>query len=160
MFISHIAYRSPVSDFFAGKAETYWRAVELSLFTPWFMVSFRQSESDVDDGFEVGRTLLLSDVLSADQFFAQDHGPRIKIDSVQIVTPGHMNGSDHWKMDTLRAAWSAQEPGEEGQTADLYETCDGKWYAHSMLGTPIKDLKSRSIRFVYPSRTAPQSAAA
>ena len=81
----------------------------------------------------------------------EEHGARIKIDSVQIVTPGHINCSDHWKMDKLRAVWSAQEPECEGQTADLYETSDGVWYAHSILGTSLDDLTSRTMRFSSPT---------
>ena len=160
MFISRITYKSPVSDLCASNSETYWRAVELSLFTPWFMVSFRQSESEEGDGFEIGRTLLLADALSLEQFIQQDLGPQIKIDSVQIVTPAHMNGSDHWKMDKLRAVWSAQEPDVEGQTTNLYETSEGVWYANSMLGTSIDNLKAKTIRFSSPTCAVQKDAAA
>ena len=124
------------------------------------MVSIRQSESAEEDGFEIGRTLLLADTLSVEQFILQEHGAHIKIDTVQIVTPGHINGSDHWKMDKLRAVWSADEPDFEGQTADLYETSDGVWYAHSMLGTSIDDLKSRTMRFSSPTCTVRQDVSA
>lgn len=153
MFITNIAFKSPVSNLLCSKSETYWQAMELALFRPWFMVSYRQTESDNGQTYELGRTIFLADVQSVEGFVSQECGELLKFDAVQIVTPGHMNGTTHWKMEVLRAVWSAPEPDAPGHCADVFETNDGFFYSHSMLGTAIDGLKDKAIRFIAPTVT-------
>lgn len=150
MFITNHAYRSPVSDILGSASDTYWRAMELTLLSPWFIVSFRQAESIDDEYFDIGRTVLLADTEELELFVQDSHGGLLSVDSVQIMTPGHINGTSGWKMDLLRAVWTAPEPECDGFTADVFETDDGKWYVRSNLGTQVDDLKVKSIRFSSP----------
>lgn len=151
MFITNNAFRSPISDLLADPSETYWQATELALHHPWFLVTFRQLDLSDHEPFEIGRTVLLSNVGEMEQLINQDSGGRLVFDSIQVITPGHINGSDQWKMEPLHAAWSAQEPNVEGQTLEVYETIAGVRYVNSILGTSIDDLQMETLIARFPT---------
>lgn len=154
MFITNNAFKSPVSDLLADSSDTYWQATELALHHPWFLVAFRQLETCDDDYFEFGRTMLLSNVSEVEQLIQQDSGGRLLFDSIQVITPGHVNGTDQWKMEPLHAVWSAQDPSFKGQTMDVYETVAGVKYANSKLGTSIDELEIETLRIRFPSKAS------
>lgn len=147
MFITNTAFRSPVSNLFGGSSETYWLAAELAAQHPWFLVTVHQLESADDDSIAISRTILISDVITLEQFVRANSGSLVSIGSVQLITPGHINGSDQWQMDKLRAVWTAEEPSTTGQTTDVFETAAGRKYAYSMLGTSVDDLQLGTVRF-------------
>lgn len=152
MFITNTAFRSPISGLFGNDSETYWHAAELALQHSWFLVTFIQAESDDEDAYEVGRTMLVSSMSEVEQLAYQNSGGLLRLDSVQVITPGHVNGTEQWKMDPLRAVWAAEEPSVEGQIAQIYETSAGLKYVCSMLGTPIDELKTQTLRFRAPAK--------
>ncbi len=152
MFITHATSKSAISGLFGESSFERWHDVELALDVPWFLVSFRHVEIDDDGVFEVGRTLLFTSLEAVENLVRRSNDGVIKFDSVQVITPGHVNGSSDWKMDPLRVVWSAKEPNTEGQTADVFETIEGSRYAHSMLGTPIERLNLEGVRFKAPTR--------
>ena len=130
--------------------------MELSLFHPWYLLTYRQR--DLQDGKlqEVGKTVFLADIRSVEQFVSNECSESILFDAVQIVTPGQINGSTHWKMEPLKAVWLSSEPGMD-QTADIFETFDGVFYSNSTLGTPVNELTERKIRFLAPTAGISQS---
>lgn len=149
MFITDTAFRSPVSDLFGDASVTYWHATELALHHSWFLVTVRQVESD-DDAFVVGRTMMLSRASDVEDLIQQNSAGLLRFESVQVITPAHVNGSEHWKMDPLLAVWVADEPSFPGQIAEVYETSEGVKYVISMLGTPIDQLRHQALRFRAP----------
>lgn len=151
MFITNNACRLPVSDLLEGRAQTYWAAAELALNQSWFLVTFSQTES-IDDGnaLEVGRTMLISNIADVEGLTQMGAEGQPRLDSVLIVTPSHVNGTDSWKMEPLQAVWMAEEPSVSGQVVKIYETCAGVKYARSMLGTPIEGLRNMTLRFRFP----------
>lgn len=75
---------------------------------------------------------------------------QLQLDSVFIVTPGHVNGTNQWRMEPLRNVWRAEEPSEPGQMAEIYETAEGVTYVDSMLATPAKRFGKKVLHRTFP----------
>lgn len=90
---------------------------------------------------------MLSSVDDLEVFVQMEADALLKLESVLIITPGHVNGSDTWKMETLKSVWTAEEPSAPGQLVDIFETLAGVTYARSMLETPVESLHNKTLRF-------------
>lgn len=129
---------------------SHWNAVELALHQPWFLVSFQEFEADSVDAFSVGRTMMVHSVEALEQLVRESEVGLFKFDSVHIVTPSHVNGTDQWQMDLLDCIRRADDPAAQGQNVDVFQTRGGARYACSMLGTSIEDLRIGTVRFQAP----------
>ncbi|WP_296699197.1 hypothetical protein [Rhodoferax sp.] len=151
MFITNNASRSPVSNLLGDPAAHYWGAAELALCRPWFLVTFLHTESiDGEDAFSRTRTMLLSNVEDVESMAQQETGGSLQFESVQVITPGHLNGTGGWKMEPLDSVWTAEEPSVAGQVVEIYETKAGVKYAVSMLGTPVDELRKETLWLRFP----------
>ncbi|MDP1740978.1 hypothetical protein [Polaromonas sp.] len=148
MFVTYKEHKAPLNPFGDGLA--HWRAAELALQRPWFLVSLTQPESIDDDSSRVSRTMLVSNITDVEGLAQMEENGGLQLDSVFIVTPGPFNGTSQWKMEPLRAVWSAEEPSQIGQLADLYETAEGATYADSLLATPLKSFHKRVLYRTFP----------
>ena len=97
MFETHKTARLP--SFFANDGEYLWSHVGIHLQHAWFQVTYRIK---VEDDLDISETLLLSRV---DQLIEITKRDNIKIEFVDLVSPGYMNGSKRWKMEPLREIW-------------------------------------------------------
>lgn len=95
--------------------------------------------------------MMINSVEALEQLIQGSDSELFEFDSVHIVTPGHVNGTDRWQMDLLHSIRTADEPGAEGQTVDVFETSNGAIYAHSLLGTSVEDLRIGEVRFQSPN---------
>ncbi|MHB8949715.1 MAG: hypothetical protein ACYC4S_11705 [Rhodoferax sp.] len=150
MFITHLPHKSPMSGLFGDSSKSHWLAVELAMQLPWFLVSYREFESNSVDASSVGRTIMVHTVEALEQLVQESDGGLFKFDSVYIITPGHVNGTDQWQMDLLDCIRTADEPEAPGQVVDVFETRGGARYACSMLETSIEDLRIGAVRFQSP----------
>jgi hypothetical protein len=75
-----------------------WAVVEQDLENPWFHVSIRMTEEDI----EFGRTLLVSDVEYLERVL-NEVSPFGSVCSVMVMTPPRMNASAHWRMEHVLA---------------------------------------------------------
>jgi len=81
-----------------------WAVVERDLETPWFQMTIRGKEGEVD----FSRTLLVSDIdkvvrlLDCASFAAT-------VRSIMMVIPPAMNGSEVWSMEQIAAIESARD---------------------------------------------------
>jgi len=148
MFVTYKEHKAPFNPF--GEGLTHWRAAELALQRPWFLVSVSQPDSNDKDSFRASRTMLVSSITDVEGLAQTEVPNHLQLDSVFIVTPGHFNGTNQWKMEPLRAVWKAEEPSQLGQLADIYETAEGLTYADSMLATPVKRLRKKILHRTFP----------
>lgn len=151
MFITQKSSKSPFSELLGGASHEHWNEVELALQSTWFVVALRQVESNSGGAIEIARTLLLSSVREVEKIAEQTVDGPTRLVSIHVVTPGFVNGSDEWKMNQLRAIWSAEDPKEPGQRVEIFETNDGAKYTNSAFGSAIDDLKIKAIRFRSPA---------
>lgn len=147
MFNTKEDFRSPLSALMSVDGDTSWLAAELALEVPWFMVVFVQPTLA---GHEVvlmrSRTMMFAHIQDVESLLAEHAKGQVKVVSVLVVTPGHLNGSGRWKMELLKAVWMAQEPSVEGPpTGEMYETDEGVKYTR--YGTPSEKLKNPVLRF-------------
>jgi hypothetical protein len=157
MFITNDASRSPVSDFICEPGNTGWIAAELTLQQNWFLACLEQSEViEGDDELSCERTMLFTDFRSVEQLI--DTGPQhgIRLKSVHIFTPGHVNGSDAWKMDQIGKVWLGREPDSEYAPMDVFETISGEKYVASFIGLTVNALQIESLKFNFVNRPQQQ----
>ena len=150
MFITYEAHKSPLSGLFGDKA-SHWRAVEIALNRTWYLVSVQQFESDAKDSLAVQSTMLLGNLDEVEKLtLAHNDVGQFRIESIQVVTPSHINGSNEWKMDVLASVLSAEDPEEHDQPVDVLVTREGVHYADSWVRTPLEKLRLGAVRFRSP----------
>ena len=147
MFNTKEDFRSPLSALMSVDGDTAWLAAELALEVPWFMVVFVQP---TPAGHEVvlmrNRTMMFAHIQDVESLLAEHAKGRVKVVSVLVVTPGHLNGSGRWKMEPLKAVWMVQEPCLEGPpTSEMYETDEGVKYTR--YAAPSEKMKNPVLRF-------------
>ena len=151
MFITREAYKSPVSDFLSGIGDLGWSATEVALQQVWFLVHLEEIEAEDDAGYTCVRTMLLFDFHSVEHFLQAGQGSGLRLKSVHIVTPGHVNGSDSWQMDQLRAVWQGREMVDEHEIPmDIFETVSGKKYPASFCSLSVEELAGDTLKFQFP----------
>jgi hypothetical protein len=82
-----------------------WRSVEHSIHRPWFYVVTVEQNDD----FDLHPMLMLSDVLLLQELLA-DQQCGLKVESVLLVTPHHMNQSGRWLMEPLSSIERHEAP--------------------------------------------------
>ena len=151
MFITDNAFKSPLSGFISDQSESYWTTVELALHDSWFIVTFRQDWSpDSDGSINIGRTLMLSDLSRIEPLIELRDGGHLELESVQMVSPAHVNGTQDWNMERLSSVWLAEEPSSPGQLAEIYETTAGTTYVSSVQSTPLEAFATKELRYCFP----------
>lgn len=150
MFVTYEEHRAPFLNLF-GDDLTHWKTAELAFHRLWFLVSLSQFEPPIDgDSFGLNRTMLISKIADVEELAQMEATTnQLQLDSVMIVTPGHVNGTNRWKMEPLRAVWRAEEPSAPGQV-DVYETAEGVMYVDSGLDIPPKRLRKKILRCTFP----------
>jgi len=136
MFITNDAHRSASHSLFGVPGEAYWRAAEIALFKPWYLVSILQKEVpnnkvDDEDVYEATRSILVADIHDLLPLLERENGDRTSLESVHVVTPAYMNGSGGWQMDRLVAIWRTKDTvgGEPVDlSVEILETVGGKLY--------------------------------
>lgn len=151
MFMTDEVFRSPLSGLLREAGCTYWPTVELGLQRMWFLMSVREALHSDGKSYDIDRTTLISDFQFFEQFLQAYEAKEIRLNSIQIVTPGHMNGTNSWAMDVLAKIWDAQEPDEPNQTALVFETKSGRRFTNSMLGTPAEAFSVDSLKYASPN---------
>lgn len=150
MFITRDAYKSPVSALFSGSGEFVWSVTELATQQIWFLAHLEELQSENDSGFLSSRTLLLFDFQSVEHFIHSNQDGRVRLKSIHIVTPGHVNGSDNWQMDRLRAVWQGREPFRGHDVPmNIFETVTGKKYPASFCSLSIEELAGDTLKFQF-----------
>jgi hypothetical protein len=150
MFLTNNFYRSKLSNYLHDEDETYWHAAQVVHNQPWFVVKIIQTIAlDNEEKTLTHRTILFSSIGDVDELMQDETSDRFTVDSVSIVTPSYMNGTKGWKMECLRAVWTAKEPLVPTQAVQIYETVEGSFYSTSALETPVEKLCRKAIKLAF-----------
>lgn len=106
-----------------------------------------QTETTEKEEFACGRTMLFAEFSGVEQLIGLGPESGIHFKSVHIVTPGHVNGTDNWKMDQIGAVWSGREPHTEYIPMDVFETTTGKLYCASFVKSNAAEFQLDAMRF-------------
>lgn len=154
MFITNEAHRSKFSSLIGGPQQSHWMAIELALSHPWFIVSFKERETaaraDSEDYLFFKRTMLVDSIASVEQLIHSDTSGLVKFESVQICTPGYMNGTNGWKVEILDSVQEVHHPDFDGHAVDMFVTSEGHKYSHFMSELPLDQVSPGEIRFKAP----------
>jgi len=147
MFCTKDSDKSPLSVLSTTPGETYWLTAQLVLNAPWFMVVARQAHPIGHEEALMHRSsMMFSRIEDVERMIAAHAQGHLQIDSLLVVTPGNVNGTQSWKMEPLKTVWMAQEPSVEGpHTGEIYETDEGVKYHR--YGQPSQELNNHILRF-------------
>lgn len=109
-----------------SEGQHIWKSVNVRLHVPWFYVQYQKE----CENFTVSSHLEL--VTSEEQITEMASFENIKIIDVYIVSPGHLNGSDGWKMEKLREIWTAKSKTlETDEMGVIYVLRNNREYIYS-----------------------------
>ena len=111
-----------------------WTSVQMPLQNAWFLVTYERGCDDEED--YIGATVFVtssSDVVEISR--------SLTVKQVSLVTPGWMNKSDAWEMESLSEIWQGSEPAAKGGgSATLCVTESGIQRVITFLETPAEEL--------------------
>lgn len=151
MFVTNEACKATFPRFFAAPDELYWTAAKLALHVPWFLVRFSQTEeTDGGENIEFHETVMLTDVRDVACLVHSRAEGVLKSATAYVITPGHVNGTNDWKMESLKAVWMASEPNTPERAVMILETLEGLRYGMSSVETPLEALCNWTLSFRVP----------
>lgn len=123
---------------FESDDEYWWSYVRLPLFTPYFMIVCSESNS------ESSQTLFLQTIRQLAQVLSDTS---IEMNTVQLVSPGHMNGTGAWQIDVLERVFQGLEVNEKDhkQYAYVYAVASGGRYLESCVANAETDLSDLEL---------------
>lgn len=102
MFLTHESDRVHIPQGLLQTGESGWTMMRLAIEAPWFVVEL-QPNTDGVEGYRgtvfVTRLSTLEELMKA---------CRIWVVSLQVVTPGYVNGTGTWSIDTVEQIWQRQ----------------------------------------------------
>lgn len=156
MFETHVEGEIPIPAEFGAPSVRAWSYVLCRLFKPWLHV-VRQVPYPADEGgeaFELQETLFLSHV---EQLPPVMRVPGARIVSIDLMSPGQLNGSGYWKLEPLAEIWEGVVPSKRGdQRARVYVLEDGRRYFDAAPEAAESDLVDKRqlirVRIAAPTR--------
>lgn len=123
------------ASLFASKGEKCWSCVEMQLYIPWFIASYKLDPSE--DELEATYTMFLS---SVEQIMSLNN--RIgKITQISLISPSYMNNTKGWKLDTLKKIKMGKEDANNKNTY-IFITVDDICYVDNALSSTKGKLKN------------------
>ncbi|MFZ5960701.1 hypothetical protein ACOXVJ_24645 [Pseudomonas knackmussii] len=136
MFLTHQQARVMDAGLFGDVIA--WRYVEHSIHRPWLYVATLEKNED----FDLRPMLMVSDVQLLQALLA-DQEQGLRVESVLLVTPHHMNQSGRWMMEPLDSIEKHETPGG---VAYVYAVQGGRFYIEGNPEIPNhKDAKQKAV---------------
>ncbi len=139
MFETHDSAELPIPPGLGDPGIRMWSYVVCRLFVPWIHVVRRVNHEEDGEPYALHETLFLTHV---EQLLQLQGDPEVKIVTIDLVSPGHLNGSDRWKLEPLAEIWEGIEPGTDVQMAHVYVLKNGARYLDSGLASSESELRN------------------
>jgi len=110
---------------------SYWRAVELTLRAPWYIVTLHVREGDA--WFQ--RDLLVS--WASDLLDVIQPTDRVDVAAIQLMQP--VSGGKSWKSVSVNKVWTARHATDRGRVSPIFETSNGDRICDPMDGAPAAE---------------------
>ncbi|MEB5935457.1 hypothetical protein MXL15_25030 [Pseudomonas mosselii] len=107
-----------------GEDPATWSYVEHNIHMPWFYVATHEQEQD-GDFMQHPMLMLSNDQLL--QSLVSDQESGLRVESVQLVTPDHVNHAGRWMMEPLESILRFKS---EGGTAYVYRVLGDRTYVY------------------------------
>lgn len=125
MFETHDHAEIPLRPEFRDAGERLWAYVRTRLHVPWLHVVYGQTHVEDGETYTLRETVFLSE---PEQMESLQQTPDLRIIAVDLMTPGHMNGSGRWQLEPLSEIWQGTVPNMEGHVAHVYVLKDRRRY--------------------------------
>ena len=139
MFETHDGAEIPVPPVFGEPGLRLWSYVRSRLHVPWLHVVYSLSYEEEGERYSLREMMFLTQVGQLQQL--QETGAQIV--AIDLMSPGHLNGTDGWKLEALAEIWEGAVPKTEGQVAQVYVLKNGTRYVDSALDTPESELLNK-----------------
>lgn len=150
MFITHDTFKSPAAALFLGAGANGWSSCELVLQQAWFLVQLLEFDEVDDLEHACEKTVLLFDFRNIEELISRGQRSSVRVGSVHIVTPGHVNGTGAWQMALLKAVWSGCEMfDDEKVPVDILETIDGQKYSDAFGYRAAGKVVAKTLKFEF-----------
>lgn len=122
------------------QGQHYWTSVQMPLQNAWFLVTYELGCDDEEEE-ENEEDCMRATVFVASSDDVVEISKNLKVNQVSLVTPGWMNKSDAWEMESLSEIWQGSEPAAKGGgSATLCVTDSGIQRVITFLETPAEEL--------------------
>ena len=145
MFASPQQFAHSIPAGIAEPGYSYWRAVEVTLATPWYVVGVGDR---VEDGW-IMRDLLVS--WSADLLSVIRPTERTIVVSVQLMQPNRSALNAPWQLVELGALWTAEHPQVKGRQCVIFEGVDGLKFPDPLERAEISEFSNLKLVWKAPS---------
>lgn len=140
MFETHDETELPIPPGLGDPGERMWPYIVRRLFVPWLHVVRRVAFEENGVPCALQEMLFLTRVGQLQQL---QETSDIEIVAVDLVSPGHLNGTHHWKFEPLAEIWEGIEPGTEDRKAYVYVLENGVRYPDLALASSESELRNR-----------------
>lgn len=96
MFMTYRHAELPLGKLFGDTRVQHWQFVEQDVHWPWFYIEFIREEGD-----DRMSSMLMIPSVPALQRLLEEQDDRSWLGQALLVTPAHLNGSQHWMMEPL-----------------------------------------------------------
>lgn len=140
MFCTSPDGKLTIPPIFDDKTECWWSYVRLPLFVPYFQVVC----AGVSSEDECTQTLFLQSVAQLDMVLNDSD---VEVLSVQLVSPGYINGKGIWQIDVLENIYRGIEVENGGHTqyAFVYVVSGGRRFLESSIAKTENDLSNLEL---------------
>lgn len=140
MFVTYENHKHPLSSAY-GRTTQLWRAVEVELLWPWFLIEIELPGSQEEDSFLVTRTMCLSNIDDVIGFSKSDESSESTLRSVAVIESSRATGGG-WTMHPIKEIWEAEEPQDRSLRTRILVKTSGEPYSLSMFGTPACEMEN------------------
>lgn len=132
MFVSLSDFEFPIPAGLAEPGSRYWRAVELSLNTSWFVATL--CSTDEDHGFR--RTMLVS--WDTDLIHILESMVGGYLEALLMMGPPFRSADGRWRTHQIKEIWRAYDVDRDNEPALVFKTSDGR-NIHGQLAEPVSE---------------------
>jgi len=124
-----------------GKA---WRALELAITLPWFILTVRESWID-PKGKRMNQCRTLMLCWDSDLSEMIQNSPADRFVALQCIVPGHVTEDGKWRLRSVHAVWEVQVPDADGGPAMVLEDAEGEFGPSLDYKAPARSTKRRLL---------------
>jgi hypothetical protein len=135
MFVTLPQFEQPMPLSLVQSGSRYWRALELSLSVPWFIVAIRQQ----DAGFAVLRNIFLSTDADLRAFLESDLAANVV--SLGVLVPPNYGHKRQWKLQSIRRVWERDPARSSPHDSLVIEIKEGRYFDAMTMLKPKLDVE-------------------
>ncbi|QKV55730.1 hypothetical protein [Comamonas antarctica] len=140
MFTEH--HKHPLSSIYGGTAQL-WRALEIELRRPWFLVEIDTPGLQEDAGGVARRTMCISNIEDVLGLLPDHPDTTSVLRSVSMLEPSH-DACGSWTIHPIKEVWEGVELVDQTMRTKVVLKTNGEQFALSLFGTPADAVQNQS----------------